>query len=176
MAGDKATIEFFADFRCPYSYETSRWLREVRDQKGTDRLTIHWRLFSLAELNQQAGPDRHAWDHPDDPAVGGLASFKGAYAARQQGADAWDRYHLALFDQRHQHVKDLNDPATARAAAEVAGLDLDRFEADVQSPAALSAGRGSYRRRRAIQGTDEPHPGYSGRRGRLREADAPTAR
>ncbi|MGV0795722.1 hypothetical protein ABQF26_02070, partial [Mycolicibacterium elephantis] len=36
---------------CPFAYQTSRWIREVRDQIG---LEVNWRFFSLEEINRQA--------------------------------------------------------------------------------------------------------------------------
>ena len=33
---------------CPWAYQTSKWIREVRVQNG---LEIRWRFFSLEEIN-----------------------------------------------------------------------------------------------------------------------------
>jgi hypothetical protein len=43
---------------CPYAYQTSRWIREVRDLTG---LTVNWRFFSLEEINRQEGK-KHPWE------------------------------------------------------------------------------------------------------------------
>ncbi len=53
-------IEFFFDPMCPWAYQTSVWIRDVRSQIGLD---IQWRFFSLEEINRPAGK-RHPWERP----------------------------------------------------------------------------------------------------------------
>ena len=53
-------IEFFFDPICPWAYQTSVWIRDVRSQIGLD---IRWRFFSLEEINRPAGK-RHPWERP----------------------------------------------------------------------------------------------------------------
>ena len=45
---------------CPYAYQTSVWIRDVREQIGLD---ITWRFFSLEEVNRVEGK-RHPWERP----------------------------------------------------------------------------------------------------------------
>ena len=42
-------VDFHFDVLCPYAYQTSKWIRSVRDQLG---ITIDWRFFSLEEINR----------------------------------------------------------------------------------------------------------------------------
>ena len=51
-------IEFFFDPMCPWAYQTSVWIRDVRSQIGLD---ITWRFFSLEEINRPEGK-RHPWE------------------------------------------------------------------------------------------------------------------
>jgi 2-hydroxychromene-2-carboxylate isomerase len=53
-------IEFYFDPMCPWAYQTSVWIRDVRSQIGLD---ITWRFFSLEEINRPAGK-RHPWERP----------------------------------------------------------------------------------------------------------------
>lgn len=53
-------MEFFFDPMCPWAYQTSVWIRDVRDQIGLD---IRWRFFSLEEVNRPEGK-RHPWERP----------------------------------------------------------------------------------------------------------------
>ena len=53
-------IEFFFDPMCPWAYQTSVWIRDVRSQIGLD---ITWRFFSLEEVNRVDGK-RHPWERP----------------------------------------------------------------------------------------------------------------
>ena len=55
-----AEIEFFFDPMCPWAYQTSVWIRDVRRQVGLD---ITWRFFSLEEINRPEGK-RHPWERP----------------------------------------------------------------------------------------------------------------
>lgn len=50
-------VDFHFDLMCPFAYQTSVWIRRVREQ--TD-LTINWRFFSLEEVNRQPGK-KHPW-------------------------------------------------------------------------------------------------------------------
>ena len=51
-------VDVHIDLMCPFAYQTSRWLRDVRDQTG---LTIDWRFFSLEEVNRAPGK-KHPWE------------------------------------------------------------------------------------------------------------------
>lgn len=51
-------IEFYFDPMCPWAYQTSVWIREVRSQIDLD---IGWRFFSLEEINRPEGK-RHPWE------------------------------------------------------------------------------------------------------------------
>jgi 2-hydroxychromene-2-carboxylate isomerase len=52
VTGGPAFVDFHFDVMCPYAYQTSRWIREVRRLTG---LTVNWRFFSLEEINRQDG-------------------------------------------------------------------------------------------------------------------------
>ena len=46
--GTPADVEFFWDPVCPWAWLTSRWVREVAEQRG---LSVDWRFISLRLLN-----------------------------------------------------------------------------------------------------------------------------
>lgn len=52
------SVDFFVDPICPYTYQTSLWLREVRSRVD---LSINWRFFSLEEIRREPGAP-HAWE------------------------------------------------------------------------------------------------------------------
>ena len=52
------SVAFHFDVMCPYAFQTSLWMRSVRDQLGLD---VQWRFFSLEEVNHQEGK-RHPWE------------------------------------------------------------------------------------------------------------------
>lgn len=51
-------IDFYFDPRCPWAYQTSVWIREVRKLRGLD---ISWKFFSLEEINLVEGK-KHPWE------------------------------------------------------------------------------------------------------------------
>ena len=53
-----ASVDFHFDIMCPYAYQTSLWMREVRDRTGVE---VGWRFFSLEEINRAEGK-KHPWE------------------------------------------------------------------------------------------------------------------
>ena len=51
-------IDFHLDIMCPFAFQTSRWMRDVRRQTG---LVINWRFCSLEEINRVEGK-KHPWE------------------------------------------------------------------------------------------------------------------
>ena len=54
----RTSVDFHFDIMCPYAYQTSLWIRHVREETGLD---IRWRFFSLEEINRQEGK-KHPWE------------------------------------------------------------------------------------------------------------------
>jgi 2-hydroxychromene-2-carboxylate isomerase len=79
------SIDFYFDPMCPWAYQTSRWIRAVRDETG---LIVNWRFFSLEEINRPEGK-RHPWERPI--AYGWTPMRVGALLRRKDPAllDAW---------------------------------------------------------------------------------------
>jgi 2-hydroxychromene-2-carboxylate isomerase len=121
-----ASVDFHFDVMCPYAYQTSLWLREVRALTG---LTINWRFFSLEEINRAEGK-KHPWER--EWSYGWSMMRIGALLRRQDMADldAWyARAGRALHVDGHKpHV-----PEVARALLGELGFDpalVDRAIAD----------------------------------------------
>jgi 2-hydroxychromene-2-carboxylate isomerase len=58
-SGEQITeVDFHFDVMCPWAYQASLWIRDVRDQTG---LNISWRFFSLEEINRADGK-KHPWE------------------------------------------------------------------------------------------------------------------
>jgi 2-hydroxychromene-2-carboxylate isomerase len=55
-----AAVDFHFDVMCPWAYQASLWIREVRDHAGVD---VRWRFFSLEEINHVEGK-KHPWERP----------------------------------------------------------------------------------------------------------------
>lgn len=54
------SVDCHFDVLCPWAYQTSLWMRDVRDQLDLD---LRWRFFSLEEVNRVEGK-RHPWERP----------------------------------------------------------------------------------------------------------------
>jgi 2-hydroxychromene-2-carboxylate isomerase len=124
------SLLFYFDPMCPYAYQTSRWIREVRAQVGLD---ITWKFFSLEEVNLVAGK-RHPWERPWSYGFGQMRV--GALIRRELGNDALDRWydavgHAFFYDGVKTHV-----PATHAEVIAAAGFDpslIDRAVADTST-------------------------------------------
>jgi predicted DsbA family dithiol-disulfide isomerase len=124
------TFELFYDYRCPFVYRASVLLQNVRNS-GERTLDIHWRYFSLAQVNSK-DDGWTVWEAPESELVKGRLAFKAAEAARRQ--DRFEGFHLPLLQARHRDRLDIDDVAVVERVAVEAGLDLDRFRKDVADP------------------------------------------
>ncbi|AWN23405.1 disulfide bond formation protein DsbA [Deinococcus irradiatisoli] len=139
-----STAVYF-DFLCPYAWRGLELADVLRREHG---LTFVLRHFSLVQGNHpDNAQSRHVpvWWLTDQGAgegseaqAGSLRAFLADQAAARQGEDARWAFALALLRARHQDRAELT-PDTLRAAAGQAGLDLSRFEADLQDDAARRA-------------------------------------
>jgi predicted DsbA family dithiol-disulfide isomerase len=106
------------------------WLAKVKESYG-DNLQVDWRGFFLAQINSKEGPEWKAWEQTEDSAALGLLAMRSGEAARRQGSQAFEAYQLALLKARHEDRKDLSNPDVIMEAAQVSGLDMDRFREDL---------------------------------------------
>jgi hypothetical protein len=109
------SITFWFDPTCPFTWRTSRWIREVAVRKGE---IVQWRFLSLAILNE--GKDiseqyrkSHVWSR------GALRVL--AAAEERHGQGTVDRLYTAIGSRVH----DQGVPRTTQMLAEaVAAVDL----------------------------------------------------
>jgi predicted DsbA family dithiol-disulfide isomerase len=107
-------------------------LQKAKEIEG-DNLDIEWRYLSLEQINNKEGGDWKIWEQPETYPMRGRWAFKGAEAARKQGKDAFERFHLKLLAARHVDQKELTDKDTIFETARDAGLDMDRFGSDFEA-------------------------------------------
>src|SRR5437763_1522502 len=74
----------------------------------------------------------------------GRDSLHAAVAARRQGEEAFGRFHSALLTLKHDEGKDHGQRATLIEAATRAGLDRNRFTADLDDRTLLQDVRDDY--------------------------------
>ena len=93
---------------------------------------------SLEEVNAPPDADMPIWDLPPDRRSRGRDSFHAAAAARQQGREAFERFHTELLTLKHEEGQDHGKRSTLNEAASRAGLDLTRFAADLNDSGLLA--------------------------------------
>ena len=112
-------VTFYFDPMCPYAYQSSLWIRAVREQMDLD---VTWRFFSLEEVNLVAGKP-HPWERPWSYGFGQMRV--GALIRRELGNEALDRWYAAVghaffYDGVKTHVPDLHAAVIAAAGFEPA--------------------------------------------------------
>jgi 2-hydroxychromene-2-carboxylate isomerase len=137
--GVPETVAFYFDPMCPYAYQSSVWIREVRRALG---LEITWRFFSLEEVNLVAGK-AHPWERPWSYGFGQMRV--GALIRRELGNDALDRWYAAVgnaffYDGMKTHVREVH----ARVIAD-AGFDASFVERAVADDSTLTEVRDEHR-------------------------------
>jgi predicted DsbA family dithiol-disulfide isomerase len=132
-AAENYNVDVYFDYACPFAWAAQLWLDDVKEELG-DRLDVTWRIFPLEQANA-SDPDFRIWEQPNDGKSSTLRSFQGFHAAKQQGDEAFKKFHASLFRKRHVDGRNLAGQAVLESAAEDAGLDMDRFRNDLTSDA-----------------------------------------
>ena len=120
-------VDFHFDVMCPYAYQTSRLIREVRDQTG---LQVNWRFFSLEEINRVEGK-KHPWER--EWSYGWSMMRIGALLRSRSMADvdAWyERSARAL----HVEGRKPHEKAVARHLLEELGFDAALVDEAIADP------------------------------------------
>jgi predicted DsbA family dithiol-disulfide isomerase len=149
---DRLQVEIYFDYACPYVNAAAKWLAEVNRQLGADQVEFKWRFFPLEQVNAPADTTDTVWDLPPENRSQARSSMHAAAAAMQQGQQAFERFSLALLSLKHDQGKDHGKRATIDEAAEAAGLDIDRFHADLEDRSLLLRIRDDYQHGRNVQG------------------------
>lgn len=113
-ASQEIVLLEFSDFQCPFCSKAQDTIKKFIDGHN-DKVTLVFKHLPLSRIHPEAIPAAQA-----------------AWAAQQQGK-FWE-YHNALFAQQDQLGEDLY-----LAIARDLNLDLDKFEQDRKSEAAIAA-------------------------------------
>jgi 2-hydroxychromene-2-carboxylate isomerase len=112
-----ARIQWFFDPMCPWAYQSSLWIREVRAHTPVD---ITWRFFSLEDINREEGK-KHPWERPWSYGWGQMRV--GALIRRELGNDAVDRWYAAVGKAFFADAVKTHDPAVHAEVIAEAGFD-----------------------------------------------------
>lgn len=111
-------VEFHFDVMCPWAYQTSKWIREAREQRD---LNITWRFFSLEEVNRQEGK-KHPWERPWSY---GWSMLRVAARLRREadGNDAVDHFYEVAGRMLHEEGAKVHTPEGVEAVLREIGRD-----------------------------------------------------
>jgi 2-hydroxychromene-2-carboxylate isomerase len=120
-------VDFHFDIMCPYAYQTSLWMREVRDLAGID---VRWRFFSLEEVNRAEGK-KHPWERAWS--YGWSMMRIGAYL-RRQDMSLVDRWYESAGRALHVEGRKPHRPEVAEEILGEMGLDPAIVRASIDDP------------------------------------------
>jgi len=120
-------VDFHFDLMCPFAYQTSLWMREVRRATG---ITVNWRFFSLEEINRPEGK-KHPWER--EWSYGWSMMRIGALLRRHDMAwlDAW---YAAAGHALHAEGRKPHHPEVARQLLGDLGLDPALVDEAIADP------------------------------------------
>ena len=113
---DPMRIAFHFDVLCPWAYQTSKWIRTVRESVP---LEIGWRFFSLEEINREAGK-KHPWEREWSY---GWGMLRVAALLRRTSMDDCDRFYEAAGRALHEEGRKPHRPEVAEEICREVGLD-----------------------------------------------------
>ena len=116
MAVDSVVFHF--DPMCPFAYQTSLWLRDVRRQTG---LNINWRFFSLEEVNRFEGK-KHPWEREWSY---GWSLMRIGAALRRKSMDLLDQWYARIGAELHRDGGSPHVPERARELLPEIGASTD---------------------------------------------------
>ena len=116
MTATVSTVDFHFDVMCPWAYQTSIWMRTVRDRLG---VAVRWRFFSLEEINRAEGK-KHPWEREWSY---GWSMMRVGALLRRLDPELLDRWYLASGTALHVHGLKPHRREVAEALVEQLGLD-----------------------------------------------------
>ena len=130
---------FFFDPACPFTWRTSRWLVGVAPERD---VTVHWRAFSLAILNEGKIPEQYR-----PMMVAATRALRLVEALRAEHRDETiGAFYTELGNRTHEAGAPISDEIV-QAAAEAAGvtdaktvLDDESWDAAVRESHELAFG------------------------------------
>jgi hypothetical protein len=120
-------LDFHFDPMCPFAYQTSLWIREVRRQT---ELTISWRFFSLEEVNRFEGK-KHPWERPWSY---GWSLMRIGALLRRRNMASLDDWYAAVGHALHVRGEKPHEPAVARKLLASIGADPGTLDEAIDDP------------------------------------------
>ena len=103
-----------------------------------DRLSIEWYAFPLEQVNSTRGAEWKLWEQSDSYESKGLWALRAGEAAKMQGKERFECFHVALLRAKHVEKRDIANTEVLIAVAMEAGLDVNKFRKDLPSRSLLA--------------------------------------
>lgn len=142
-------VAFHFDIMCPYAFQTSLWMREVRDRLG---LTVDWRFFSLEEVNREEGK-KHPWEREWSY---GWSMMRVGALLRRTDMDLLDQWYLAAGTALHVEGRKPHRPEVAEELLAGLGLDPSLVAAAIEDPTTGDEVRAEHERVLELSGWGVP--------------------
>ena len=120
-------VDFHFDVMCPYAYQTSLWIREVRDLVGVE---VRWRFFSLEEVNRAEGK-KHPWEREWSY---GWSMMRIGAQLRRLDPDLLDEWYLRAGTALHVEGRKPHRREVAEALLAEMGLDPGLARRAIEDP------------------------------------------
>ena len=120
-------LGFHFDVLCPWAYEASKWIRQVRSSVPME---IDWRFFSLEEINRQEGK-KHPWEREWSY---GWSMLRVAALLRRRSMDSCDRFYEAAGRALHEEGRKPHRPEVAEEICAELGLEPGIVAAAMADP------------------------------------------
>jgi len=146
---DVTAVDFHFDPLCPYAYQTSKWIRSVRDQTGIE---ISWRFFSLEEINRVEGK-KHPWEREW---TFGWSLMRVGAMLRRSSMDDLDRWYERVGRALHEEGLRPHRPEVARELLAELGVDPGVVDAAIADDTTNDEVLADHRRVTAAAGYGAP--------------------
>lgn len=135
----REVVSFHFDPMCPFAYQASRWIREVRARTG---LRIDWRFFSLEEINRAEGK-KHPWERPWSY---GWSLMRIGAALRHRDPALLDEWYAVTGRLLHERGGKPHDQQVARMLLDGMGMDPDFLDQALADPGTHDEVRADHQR------------------------------
>ena len=127
MPDEPEYVEFFFDLMCPWAYQSSKWIRDVRRRRGLD---IRWRFFSLEEINREEGK-KHPWERKWSY---GWSQMRIGAWLRRRSMDVLDRWYEGVGRAFHEDAVRTQEPDRHRDLLGELGLPPEAVDEAIADP------------------------------------------
>jgi len=150
-------VDFHFDIMCPWAYQASLWIRDVRDQLGID---VGWRFFSLEEINR--APDKkHPWEREWSY---GWSMMRVGALLRRIDPDLLDQWYFAAGTALHVDGRKPHRRAVAEELLTQLGLDPALVGQAIDDPSTTKDVQADHDRVTSLGGWGVPTLVFSGDR------------